>query len=70
MEEMQYISQNIGRNSLVIIDELGRSTSTEEGTAIAWAFCEHLLQFTAFTFFTTHFLFLTRLQDLYKNITK
>uniref|UniRef100_A0A1B6D8P9 DNA mismatch repair proteins mutS family domain-containing protein n=1 Tax=Clastoptera arizonana TaxID=38151 RepID=A0A1B6D8P9_9HEMI len=68
MKEMQYISQNIGKNSLVIIDELGRSTSAEEGTAIAWAFCEHLLQSRAFTFFTTHFLFLTKLQDLYKNV--
>ncbi|KAL0882963.1 hypothetical protein ABMA27_016456 [Loxostege sticticalis] len=68
MKEMQHILKGLTSNSLVIIDELCRGTSTEEGTSIAWAICEELLMSDAFTFFTTHFMYLTRLQDLYFNV--
>ncbi|XP_063825742.1 mutS protein homolog 4-like [Ostrinia nubilalis] len=68
MKEMQHILKSLTPSSLVIIDELCRGTSTEEGTSIAWAICEELLISDAFTFFTTHFMYLTRLQDLYFNV--
>ncbi|XP_073956149.1 mutS protein homolog 4-like isoform X2 [Choristoneura fumiferana] len=68
MKEIQHILKGLTTSSLVIIDELCRGTSTEEGTSIAWAVCEDLLASDAFIFFTTHFMYLTRLQDLYFNV--
>ncbi|XP_052753394.1 mutS protein homolog 4-like [Galleria mellonella] len=68
MKETQHILKSLTPSSLVIIDELCRGTCAEEGTSIAWAICEELLKSDAFTFFTTHFTYLTRLQDLYFNV--
>ncbi|XP_072948784.1 mutS protein homolog 4-like [Epargyreus clarus] len=68
MKEMQHILKCLTPTSLVIIDELCRGTCIEEGTSISWAICEELLACEAFTFFTTHFRYLTRLQDLYFNV--
>ncbi|CAG4971257.1 unnamed protein product [Colias eurytheme] len=68
MKEIQHILKGLTRCSLVIIDELCRGTSVEEGTTIAWAICEELIASEAFTFFTTHFMYLTRLEDLYFNV--
>ncbi|XP_069359647.1 mutS protein homolog 4-like isoform X3 [Maniola hyperantus] len=68
MKETQHILKGLTSTSLVIIDELCRGTSVEEGTSMAWAICEQLISSEAFTFFTTHFLYLTRLQDLYYNV--
>ncbi|XP_052741489.1 mutS protein homolog 4 [Bicyclus anynana] len=68
MKETQHILKGLTSTSLVIIDELCRGTSAEEGTSIAWSISEQLIKSEAFTFFTTHFLYLTRLQDLYYNV--
>ncbi|XP_013194844.2 mutS protein homolog 4 [Amyelois transitella] len=68
MKEMQHILRSLTSSSLVIIDELCRGTCTEEGTSMAWAICEELIMSDAFTFFTTHFIYLTRLRDLYYNV--
>lgn len=70
IKEMQYIMNSMTPTSLIIIDELCRGTSTEEGTSIAWAICEKLLATKVFVFLTTHFLYLTKLQDLYCNVVK
>ncbi len=61
---------SITPHSVVVIDELCRGTSTEEGAAMAWAILEELLQSTAFIYVTTHFLYLTKLEDLYCNVMK
>nr|XP_037868515.1 mutS protein homolog 4 [Bombyx mori] len=68
MKEMQHILKGLTPSSLVIIDELCRGTTYEEGVSIAWAICEELILSDAFTFFTTHFLYLTKLQHLYYNV--
>jgi DNA mismatch repair protein MSH4 len=67
MREMNYILQNVTGNSVIVIDELGRGTSTEEGVGLAHAICEHLLGLDAFTFFATHFHQLCDLEHLYPN---
>ncbi|XP_076454636.1 mutS protein homolog 4-like [Babylonia areolata] len=68
MKEINYITQNATNNSLIIIDELGRGTSAQEGVGICWAVCEHLLKTKAFTFFVTHFSELTAMDGLYANV--
>ncbi|KAK8138544.1 hypothetical protein PG984_001924 [Apiospora sp. TS-2023a] len=59
MREMAFILRNINENSMVVVDELGRGTSTRDGLAIAIAISEALLQSEAFVWFATHFEQLT-----------
>lgn len=68
MREINYIIQNASNTSLIIIDELGRGTSPDEGAGLCHAICEYLLQLKAFIFFTTHFLELGDLDKLYPNV--
>ena len=70
MKETSYILNNISSNSLVILDELGRGTSTSEGAAICWAICEALAKrhSSAFTFLATHFALLPKLEQLNANV--
>uniref|UniRef100_UPI00398F1709 mutS protein homolog 4 isoform X1 n=1 Tax=Pristiophorus japonicus TaxID=55135 RepID=UPI00398F1709 len=68
MKEITYIMHNVTDKSLIIIDELGRGTSTEEGIGICHAICEFLLSFKAFTLFATHFLEVCQLDALYPNV--
>ncbi|CAM1322061.1 MSH4 (predicted) [Pycnogonum litorale] len=69
MKETNYILQNITDKSLVIIDELGRGTSVEEGVGICWAVSEALIDKDAFVLFATHFMELAQLQAIYPNVT-
>ncbi|KAM3841776.1 mutS protein homolog 4 [Vipera latastei] len=68
MKEVTYIIQNANDRSLIIIDELGRGTSPEEGIGICYAVCEYLLNLKAFTLFATHFLELCQIGNLYPNV--
>ncbi|KAM5147945.1 mutS protein homolog 4 isoform 3-T3 [Mantella aurantiaca] len=68
MKEITYIIQNVNDKSLIIIDELGRGTSAEEGIGICYAVCEHLIGSKAFTLFATHFLELCHLDAMYPNV--
>jgi DNA mismatch repair protein MSH4 len=70
MTEMNYILSNVNDDSLIIIDELGRATSAEEGTAISWAMAEALLRTKSFVLFATHYLYLTKLEAVYSNVLK
>jgi DNA mismatch repair protein MSH4 len=56
MREMAFILRNADSKSMVIIDELGRGTSTRDGLAIAIAIAEALIQSKAATWFATHFI--------------
>ncbi|PRP75733.1 mutS protein [Planoprotostelium fungivorum] len=69
MSEMSYILGHVTDNSLVVVDELGRATSTMDGLSIAWSISEHLACTTkAHTLFVTHFDELTELKAIYPNI--
>lgn len=55
MEETSAILRNATHKSLLIVDELGRGTSTRDGYAIAWAVLYKLIELGALTLFATHF---------------
>ncbi|MGB0331535.1 MAG: DNA mismatch repair protein MutS, partial [Planctomycetota bacterium] len=62
MVEIANILNNAGAKSLVVLDEVGRGTSTFDGLALAWAIVEHLHeQVRARTLFATHYHQLTEL---------
>ncbi|KAH9867382.1 hypothetical protein IAQ61_007974, partial [Plenodomus lingam] len=55
MREIAFILRNVDKRSMVIIDELGRGTSTRDGLAIALAIAEALVSSRALVWFATHF---------------
>ncbi len=69
MMETANILNNVTDRSLVILDEVGRGTSTYDGLALAWAVVEELHNNRRpRTLFATHFHELTRIQDFLRNI--
>jgi len=69
MTEAANILNNASANSLVLMDEIGRGTSTFDGLALAWACADHLAQKSgALTLFATHYFELTQLPEQYPNI--
>ncbi len=64
MAETANILHHATSKSLVILDEIGRGTSTYDGIAIAWSVAEHLLtEIGAKTLFATHYAELTKLEE-------
>jgi DNA mismatch repair protein MutS len=64
MTESAAILNGATECSLVLMDEVGRGTSTFDGLALAWAIAKHLIETTrSFTLFATHYFELTQLPD-------
>ena len=69
MVETAHILQNATPRSLVILDEIGRGTSTFDGMSIAWAVSEYLYDLGPLTLFATHYHELSNLADVKPGIT-
>ncbi|MEN8906351.1 MAG: DNA mismatch repair protein MutS [Clostridiales bacterium] len=71
MAEVANILENSTENSLLILDEIGRGTSTFDGLSIAWAVIEYIVnkeKIGARTLFATHYHELSELEDKIKGI--
>ncbi len=71
MNETASILNNLSERSLVLLDEIGRGTSTYDGISIAWAIAEYIHEFPmarAKTLFATHYHELNEMSELFPRI--
>jgi len=69
MTEAANILHNATRHSVVLMDEVGRGTSTFDGMALAFAIARHLVEVSqSYTLFATHYFELTRLAEEYPQV--
>jgi DNA mismatch repair protein MutS len=68
MIETANILNNATEKSLVILDEIGRGTSTYDGMALAWAVAERIIQMKSRAMFATHFHQLTEMASTHHGV--
>lgn len=69
MIETANILHSATPNSLILLDEIGRGTSTFDGLSLAWAIIEHIQRYKkSLTLFATHYHELTELENIYPDI--
>jgi DNA mismatch repair protein MutS len=69
MTEAAYILHHATQESLVLMDEIGRGTSTFDGLALAWAIACHLVEKNgSLALFATHYFEMTRLAEVYRQV--
>ena len=70
MKEVANILKNATDKSLIILDEVGRGTSTFDGMSIAWSIVEYISEnIGAKTVFATHYHELSKIEETYKNVS-
>lgn len=65
---MSYIIHNVSNNSLIIIDELGRGTSPEEGIGVCHSICEFLINYKVLYLFYQEYIWYNRQEAKRKQI--
>ena len=71
MNETSNILNNLSERSLILLDEVGRGTSTYDGVSIAWAISEYIHEYPLFkpkTLFATHYHELNRMTEQFDRI--
>jgi len=68
MNEMALILLKATKKSLVLLDEVGRGTGTQDGISIAWAISEELISRGCKVLFATHFIELTNLENSFPQV--
>ena len=68
MNEISAILRHSNKESFVILDEIGRGTSTYDGISIAWSIVEFLQQKKIITLFATHYHELVQLEQRYQSV--
>ncbi len=68
MIEVNQIIRNATSKSLIVLDEVGKSTGSKDGTSLSWAILEYLHNKKVKTLFATHFHEVTDLENLLKGI--
>jgi DNA mismatch repair protein MutS len=69
MSEVSYILNHATKNSLVILDEVGRGTSTFDGISLAWSIIDYLNNYiSSKTLVATHYHVLNKMQSIYKGV--
>jgi DNA mismatch repair protein MutS len=68
MTEVAHILHHATRRSLIVMDEIGRGTSTYDGLSIAWAVLEYIVNIGAKTLFATHYHELTVMEERLKGV--
>ncbi len=70
MQETASILHNATSRSLIILDEIGRGTSTFDGVSIAWSVAEHIYNnLKAKTLFATHYHVMNKLEEKFQHIS-
>eukprot|EP00850_Spirogloea_muscicola_P010194 SM000059S18671 [mRNA] locus=s59:346470:352381:+ [translate_table: standard] len=68
MRETAYLINNLTSRSLILIDELGKATSSADGFALAWSCSEYLMSLGAYTILTTHMQRMAEMSSIYPNV--
>ncbi len=71
MNETANILNNLSERSLILLDEIGRGTSTYDGISIAWSIAEYIHEYPLFkakTLFATHYHELNEMSNLFERV--
>ncbi len=68
IEEIGQILRNATKKSLILLDEVGKSTGTKDGLSLAWSIIEYIHRIGAKTLFATHYHELSELENVFESV--